>query len=297
MRHGGWSACVTFTRKHCLTSVAHRSGRSCPSSLILWSVLWNRRIRGKSIPRGGTIRIVAKSVHAFRRELTSWRILAMVNSVSSLFRSLFRCVIDIFKRLEIRRRVSLSSSASTLNEQSAAKSDTLIYQHPVADARTRESCQDLAGYFSEVDPDEPSTSATNTELSASTSDRDAERTEPSKTSRNSVPRCRLYSRDRYKTHVTFAIPSEMETSNRSKSAIKSHYFAGVSIYRRGQPRIIKDTCSISLRMILLYVVISPTWHSRRDRSWKYFGFYLQWRNSYDIIGTSYLRYKYLPNQF
>ncbi|XP_070171699.1 uncharacterized protein [Polyergus mexicanus] len=73
-------------------------------------------------------------------------------------------------------------SASTLNEQSTAKSDTSIYRsehHSVADAaRTRDSCQDLASYFSEVDPDEPSTSATNTiMLSASTFDRDVEPSE------------------------------------------------------------------------------------------------------------------------
>lgn len=78
---------------------------------------------------------------------------------------------------------SFSLSASTLNEQST-ESNTSIYRsehHSVADAaRTRESCQDLASYFSEVDPDEPTTSATNTiVLSASTFDRDVE---PSKTS-------------------------------------------------------------------------------------------------------------------
>ncbi|EZA61068.1 hypothetical protein X777_08280 [Ooceraea biroi] len=75
-------------------------------------------------------------------------------------------------------------SASTSNERSAIKSNTSVYQaehHPVAHAtRTRESYQDLAGYFSEVDPDEPTTSATNiTVHSASTFDRDAERTESS----------------------------------------------------------------------------------------------------------------------
>jgi len=54
-------------------------------------------------------------------------------------------------------------------------------------ARTRESHQDLASYLSEVDPAEPSTSATNTiVLSASTFDRDLERTEPSKTLQNST---------------------------------------------------------------------------------------------------------------
>lgn len=78
----------------------------------------------------------------------------------------------------------LPLSASTLNEQSTVKSNTSIYRsehHSVADAaRTRESCQDLASYFFEVDPDEPTTSATNTiVLSASTFDRDVE---PSKTS-------------------------------------------------------------------------------------------------------------------
>ncbi|KYN20639.1 PREDICTED: uncharacterized protein LOC108760495 [Trachymyrmex cornetzi] len=74
-------------------------------------------------------------------------------------------------------------SASTLNEQDTEKSNTSDYQfehHPMDAARTRESYQDLASYFSEVDPDEPSTSATNTiVLSASTFDRDLERTEPS----------------------------------------------------------------------------------------------------------------------
>ncbi|XP_011686502.1 PREDICTED: uncharacterized protein LOC105449194 [Wasmannia auropunctata] len=75
------------------------------------------------------------------------------------------------------------SSASTLNEQGTTKSNSSDYRsehHPVDAARTRESYQDLASYFSEVDPDEPSTSATNTiVLSASTFDRDVERTEPS----------------------------------------------------------------------------------------------------------------------
>lgn len=86
----------------------------------------------------------------------------------------------------------LSSSASTLNEQDTAKSSISDYQSehlPVDAARTRESYQDLTSYFSEVDPDEPSTSATNTiVLSASTFDRDVERTEPSKTLWNSAPR-------------------------------------------------------------------------------------------------------------
>ncbi|KYQ58091.1 hypothetical protein ALC60_03143 [Trachymyrmex zeteki] len=74
-------------------------------------------------------------------------------------------------------------SASTLNEEDTEKSNTSDYQfehHPMDAARTRESYQDLASYFSEVDPDEPSTSATNTiVLSTSTFDRDLERTEPS----------------------------------------------------------------------------------------------------------------------
>ncbi|EGI61591.1 hypothetical protein G5I_10155 [Acromyrmex echinatior] len=71
-------------------------------------------------------------------------------------------------------------SASTLNEQDTEKSlDYQFEHHPMDAARTRESYQDLASYFSE-DPDEPSTSATNTiVLSASTFDRDLERTEPS----------------------------------------------------------------------------------------------------------------------
>lgn len=62
-------------------------------------------------------------------------------------------------------------------------------------ARTRESYQDLASYFSEVDPDEPSTSATNTiVLSTSTFDRDLERTEPSKTLQNSTVGASLFIR-------------------------------------------------------------------------------------------------------
>lgn len=92
--------------------------------------------------------------------------------------------IKIFVKL--KRRYLSSLSVSTLNEQSKTKSNTSIYQpehHLVADvARTRESYQDLSSYFSE-DPDEPSTSATNTiVLSTSIFDRDAEGTEPSKTS-------------------------------------------------------------------------------------------------------------------
>ncbi|XP_020287071.1 uncharacterized protein LOC109856341 isoform X2 [Pseudomyrmex gracilis] len=74
-------------------------------------------------------------------------------------------------------------STSTQNEE-LTKINPSVYRsehHLVAnDARTRESYQDLASYFSELDPDEPSTSATNTTvLSASTFDRDVERTEPS----------------------------------------------------------------------------------------------------------------------
>ncbi|KAL0126627.1 hypothetical protein PUN28_005173 [Cardiocondyla obscurior] len=92
---------------------------------------------------------------------------------------------------EIRPRVLEKSnelanlSASTLNEEDTAKSNGSDYRsehHPVDAARTRESCQDLASYFSEVDRDEPSTSGTNTiVLTASTFDRDVERTEPSET--------------------------------------------------------------------------------------------------------------------
>lgn len=100
-------------------------------------------------------------------------------------------------------------SASTLNEQSKAKSNTSVYQsehHLVADvARTRESYQDLASYFSEVDPDEPSTSATNTiVLSTSIFDRDVEGTEPSKTSRNSPPRCRIIHKIESRTYNVYA---------------------------------------------------------------------------------------------
>ncbi|XP_067215093.1 uncharacterized protein [Linepithema humile] len=80
-------------------------------------------------------------------------------------------------------------SASTLNEQNKTKSNTSIYQpeHHLADvARTRESHQDLSSYFSE-DPDEPSTSATNTiVLSASIFDRDVEGTEPSENLRSTT---------------------------------------------------------------------------------------------------------------
>ncbi|XP_018407357.1 PREDICTED: uncharacterized protein LOC108783312 [Cyphomyrmex costatus] len=82
------------------------------------------------------------------------------------------------------------SSASTLNEQDTEKSNTSGYRfehHSVDAARTRESYQDLASYFSEVDPDEPSTSATNTiVLSASTFDRDLERTEPSENLQSTI---------------------------------------------------------------------------------------------------------------
>lgn len=95
--------------------------------------------------------------------------------------------------IDLKASFTFSSSASTLNEQDTAKSNTSNYRsehHLVDAARTRESYQDLASYFSEVDPNEPSTSATNTiVLSASTFDR--ERTEPSKTLWNSVLRCQF----------------------------------------------------------------------------------------------------------
>jgi hypothetical protein len=86
----------------------------------------------------------------------------------------------------------LSLSAPSASTRSVSKSNISIYQaeyHPVA--RTRESDPNLVNYFSEVDPDEPTTSATTTVHSASIFDRDARETESSETSRNSARRCRL----------------------------------------------------------------------------------------------------------
>lgn len=112
-----------------------------------------------------------------------------------------------------------------MSKQSAANTSEYRAEHLVADARTRETYQDLGSYFSEVDPGEPSTSAANIELPAAASDRDVEGTELSKTSRN-PPRC-FYSRDRYESnHVTFAaraMPSETGTCERNKYGVKPNY--------------------------------------------------------------------------
>ncbi|XP_072765920.1 uncharacterized protein [Anoplolepis gracilipes] len=109
-------------------------------------------------------------------------------------------------------------SGSTLNEQSTAKSNTSIYRsehHSVAHAaRTRESCQDLASYFSEVDPDEPSTSATNTiVLSASTFDRDVE---PSETLQ-SMTMTSTTSTSHESSEITETVSSSMNTEEVSEA--------------------------------------------------------------------------------
>ncbi|XP_032687186.1 uncharacterized protein LOC116851655 isoform X2 [Odontomachus brunneus] len=92
-------------------------------------------------------------------------------------------------RREVSPRVSERiANIGNVSGQSAAKSNTSVYraEYLVADARTRESCQDLGSHFSEVDPDEPSTSVANTELSAGTSDRDVGRTEPNENPRSTT---------------------------------------------------------------------------------------------------------------
>ncbi|TGZ54452.1 Uncharacterized protein DBV15_09112 [Temnothorax longispinosus] len=117
--------------------------------------------------------------------------------------------------LEKIDEVANLGSASTLNEQDTAKSDTSDYrsEHHSADAaRTRESYQDLASYFSEGDPDEPSTSATNTiVLSASTFDRDVERTELSENLQSTTMTTTTTTSTSFGSEITDTVSNSMNT--------------------------------------------------------------------------------------